>query len=304
MARHAYFLSGKGGVGKTTLASALAARHAAAGGQALVVSTDPAHNLGHLWHRRLGPEIAELAPGVLGLELSAPRLVARHLERAGAAMRSYLDPSFASRIDDYLDIVSHAPGTAESALLEAIADLVATRDELLIFDTAPTGHTRALMELPATLDRYTELLLGSTAKADRFSRAAEGLGAERRDRSRLTEALTRRRERLTALTDALHEGRAAFILALTAERMPVLETIDFARDLAELNIPIAHLIANRLPASGPTRARADELLGELASATSMTPIRIPALDGEAASPQALATLARLLDEAGLPPLGH
>ncbi|MDO5723742.1 MAG: ArsA family ATPase [Flaviflexus sp.] len=302
MAPDVYFLSGKGGVGKTTLASALAARHARGGGRALVVSTDPAHNLGHLWHRRLGPEITELERGVFGLELSAPRLVSRHLERAGTAMRSYLDESYASRIDDYLDIVSHAPGTAESALLEAIADLVATRDELLIFDTAPTGHTRALMELPATLDRYMELLLGSAAKADRFSRAAEGLGAQRRERRGLTEALSQRRKRLSALTEALRNGRAAFILALTAERMPVLETIDFARDLTQLGIPVSHLIANRVP-RGAAGERAAGLLDELQTATGMTPTVIPVLEGEAASPQALHALGDLLDSAGLPPLG-
>lgn len=298
------FISGKGGVGKTTLASALALRHATSGGRALVVSTDPAHNLGHLWHRRLGEEITELAPGVRGLELSASSLARAHLERAGRAMRSYLDESFSRRIDDYLDIVANAPGTNESALLEEIASLVANRrDELLIFDTAPTGHTRALMDMPRTMGRYTDLLLGSTDTADRFSRAAQGLGAEPRSRTELRQALGQRRERLTALTSALQGGEAAFILALTAERMPVLETIEFAADLADLGIRVTHLIANRLDTSGEGQGRQRELLSQLERSTGLPLIGVPTLGEEASNPAALAKLATLLDRAGMPPLG-
>ena len=65
------FVGGKGGVGKTSIASTIALARADAGARVLIVSTDPAHSLGHLWDMRIGDEITELGPrGVYGLEIS------------------------------------------------------------------------------------------------------------------------------------------------------------------------------------------------------------------------------------------
>ena len=64
--RRVLFLGGKGGVGKTTIASAVALDAARSGRRVLVVSTDPAHNLGHLWERRIGDRVTPLADGAGG----------------------------------------------------------------------------------------------------------------------------------------------------------------------------------------------------------------------------------------------
>ena len=74
--RRVLFFSGKGGVGKTTVAAATALAQAEAGRRVLLVSTDPAHNLGHLWQREVGPQPVRLAPGLDGLELD-PELTTR-----------------------------------------------------------------------------------------------------------------------------------------------------------------------------------------------------------------------------------
>ena len=67
--RRVLFFGGKGGVGKTTVAAATALAQARAGRRVLLVSTDPAHNLGHLWQRPVGPQKVRLAAGLDGLEL-------------------------------------------------------------------------------------------------------------------------------------------------------------------------------------------------------------------------------------------
>lgn len=82
--RRILFVGGKGGVGKTSLASATALARARQGGRVLVVSTDPAHNLGHLWQRDVGDEPVRLADGsdggfVDGMEIDPERTITRHL---------------------------------------------------------------------------------------------------------------------------------------------------------------------------------------------------------------------------------
>ena len=64
--RRVLFFGGKGGVGKTTVAAATALAQARAGRRVLLVSTDPAHNLGHLWQRPVGPQKVRLAAGLDG----------------------------------------------------------------------------------------------------------------------------------------------------------------------------------------------------------------------------------------------
>ena len=72
--RQVLFIGGKGGVGKTAVASAVALDQARAGRRVLVVSTDPAHNLGHLWQRRVGDRPVALTEGLEGLEIDPDRM--------------------------------------------------------------------------------------------------------------------------------------------------------------------------------------------------------------------------------------
>ena len=73
------FFGGKGGVGKTTVSAATAVRLAEAGKRVLLVSTDPAHNLGHIWDQRLGADPTTLEPGLDVVELDPVATTERHL---------------------------------------------------------------------------------------------------------------------------------------------------------------------------------------------------------------------------------
>src|SRR5690606_16319646 len=91
--RRILFVGGKGGVGKTSLASALALSRARAGERVLVVSTDPAHNLGHLWQREVGDDPVRLADdgGLLdGVEIDPHATIVRHLAAVEKTMLKLL----------------------------------------------------------------------------------------------------------------------------------------------------------------------------------------------------------------------
>lgn len=264
-ARRVLFFGGKGGVGKTTVATATALAQAGSGRKVLLVSTDPAHNLGHLWAREVGPRIVRLAAGLDGLELDPQATVDAHLAEVGDALRRLMPEHLAGEVDKHMALSRDAPGMHEAALLERIAELVeqGLRDyDLIVFDTAPSGHTARLMALPEMMSAWTEGLLRRQQRSERFGAALrnlgsdEGVGArilggERTDTGedrdqRIRQLLHRRRHRFehlrTVLTDS---ARTSFVIVLAAERLPVLETIELHGQLQRAGITIGGLVINK-----------------------------------------------------------
>ncbi|MDR4534542.1 ArsA family ATPase [Glutamicibacter sp. PS] len=309
------FFGGKGGVGKTSLASATALGLAQRGRRVLVVSTDPAHNLGHLWQARLGDEatlVAEAGAGgtVHAVEIDPQRTVDRHLAAVGETMRKMLPERMHTAAERHLRLARQAPGTHESAMLERIAEAVeagAHEYDLTIFDTAPSGHTLRLLALPEQLGGWTEQLLANRDRSERFSAALRGLtpgaedGPERRD-AQLRRVLIKRRERFANLHRLVtNRDECGFVIALAAEPLPVAESVELAERLGELSIPIAALIANRRsPADAgellaARREAEDRQLALLRGRLPQIPsTEVPLLSGELLGQHALSRLAEEL----------
>ena len=161
--RHIIFVGGKGGVGKTTTAGALALMAAESGRSTLLVSTDPAHSLGDVFDTRIGNEETSLGRNLLGLEIDPEAEAESHIATVKMSMKSLVAPKMYKEIDRQLELARHSPGTMEAALLERMADLMAearSRFDLLIFDTAPSGHTIRLLSLPEVLGAWSDGMLG------------------------------------------------------------------------------------------------------------------------------------------------
>lgn len=265
--RRILFFGGKGGVGKTTVSAACALRMADEGRRVLLVSTDPAHNLGHLFDRSVGPKPVRLAPGLDGLELDPDQTVNEHLKEVGSALRRLMPPDLSGEVDKHIELSRDAPGMQEAALLERIAEVVeqAGDYDLVVFDTAPSGHTARLMALPEMMSAWTEGLIKRRDKADRFNAVLKGLSSERDVEKRMlgddTDAgadrqtqirriLNRRQQRFRELRNALADSeRTAFVIVLAAERMPVLESVELYERLRRASVNVGGLVVNkRLPA--------------------------------------------------------
>ncbi|MCL8024869.1 ArsA family ATPase [Nocardioides bruguierae] len=274
---------GKGGVGKTSLACASALARARAGARVLLVSTDPAHNLGHAWGAELGDEprrVADCGAGhVDAVEIDPAATVDAHLAAVRGRLRRLLPERMHGPADRHLEQARHAPGTHEAAVLERLADVVTSglrTHDAVVVDTAPTGHTLRLMALPERLTTWTESLLANRDRSERFGAALRGLGGGDRatdptaDRdAELRRVLLRRRDRLAGLRDVLVDpARCGARLVLTAERLPVAETLALHAELGELGIAVDSVVVNRRsPDDGAVlraRRQAEERwLGEL-----------------------------------------
>lgn len=281
----------------------------------LLVSTDPAHNLGHIWERALGDEPTRLATSdglVDGIELDPKRTIDSHFAAVSRTMMRLLPERLHASAREHLDRAKAAPGSHESAVLERIAELIQTsRDDydLLVFDTAPTGHTLRLLALPEQLTSWTESLLANRDRSERFAAAARGLVGTKQEEpsadAELRRALIARRDRFAAMHTALTAtDESGFIIVCVAEKLPVAETLALAGELAELGIGLDAVVVNRRsPADAGTllaarRSREEHYVDQLRSSLPSIPLaHLPLVADELAGENALGRLAGLLADA-------
>jgi arsenite-transporting ATPase len=171
--------TGKGGVGKTSLAMATALGAAAHGHRVFLLSTDTAHSVGDALGIRVGPEPREVAPGVVAQEVAA----LAELDRSWSAIRSWFADLLRGRGDDLLvaEEVLALPGLEELVALRAVCEVERSgRFDVCVVDCAPTGSTLRLLRFPDALRWFMEHFFDVKRRAARLVRPlADRVGAGR-----------------------------------------------------------------------------------------------------------------------------
>ena len=192
--RRILFVGGKGGVGKTTTAASLAMTAAEAGKKCLVVSTDPAHSLSDIFETKIGDKATNLKPNLSGLEIDPNREADRYIATVKSNMRDLVHPEMFSVVERQMNLARQAPGSLEAALLERMTNLVTetkAQYDILIFDTAPTGHTMQLLSLPEAMAAWTDGMLKRHKKSRHLGKLLDTLGGSRKGRQPLTPLRTK-----------------------------------------------------------------------------------------------------------------
>ncbi|MBI3180946.1 MAG: arsenical pump-driving ATPase [Myxococcales bacterium] len=226
--RHVLF-TGKGGVGKTSVACAVAVRLADAGRRVLLVSTDPASNLDEVLQVPLGPRPTAVS-GVMGLSALNldPEAAARaYRERVVGPYRSVLPAAVVASMEEQLSGACAVEIAAFDELSRLLGDPSATEGlDHVLFDTAPTGHTLRLLKLPAAWTGFIEQstfgtsCLGPLAGLERQRKLYEETVRTLSDPSRTTVVLVTRPE-LSALAEAERAHRELAALGLRNQRLVV-----------------------------------------------------------------------------------
>lgn len=150
-----YIFTGKGGVGKSSIAAAHALKSAEEGKKTLLVSTDMAHNLGDIFERKLGKEIEQALPNLDIYEID-PEYV---MEHDFSSIQNYFGNLLSEVEDNSLSDMGMMPGMEELFSLLKIADIYDRETyERIIVDCAPTGETLSLLKFPELLSWYMEKL--------------------------------------------------------------------------------------------------------------------------------------------------
>jgi arsenite/tail-anchored protein-transporting ATPase len=253
------FFTGKGGVGKTSLASAVAVGLADAGRQVLLVSTDPASNLSHVFGVPIGAGIASV-DGVPNLSLANidPEEAARaYRERALAPLREDASVEDVQAMEEQLS----GACTVEIAAFDEFTGLLIDSDrgdafDHMMFDTAPTGHTLRLLNLPAAWSGYIE----------RMPRGASCLGP--------STALQRQQRQYADAVEALRDtARTTVVLVSRPERGSLVEAGRTSGELQDLGLANQRLIVNGVfdtdsddPVAAALRARGEGALAAMPEA--------------------------------------
>lgn len=239
---------GKGGVGKTTLAAGLAQglarRHPDR--RFLLLSTDPAHSLGHCLGTELGTDPLPIAGqgNLWGIELDAEQLLWRFLAERGEALQAILQHGTPLSEEDIGQVLGLPfPGLDEVMALLEITGLVEQGGyDLIIVDTAPTGHTLRLLELPAVMQGWTAYLDTLMAKHRYLSRLYGG-----DYRPEAADALIADLSSGMAVLGALlRDGtRACFVILALPEPMVLAETERLLTALKDKGIAVAAVVFNQ-----------------------------------------------------------
>ncbi|MFN7430403.1 MAG: arsenical pump-driving ATPase [bacterium] len=267
------FFTGKGGVGKTSLACASAVTIADSGKRVLLVSTDPASNLDDVFGIRLSNAPISV-PGVPGLDAVNvdPEAAAKaYRDRVVGPYRGVLPADAVAHMEEQLS----GSCTVEIAAFDEFTGLltnneIAEKYEHIIFDTAPTGHTLRLLALPAAWSGFLDTNKQGTSCLGPLS----GLNAQK--------------ERYEATVAALGDkAQTTFILVARAEPSALREADRTSHELATLGLKNQRLVVNGVFTPAEV---GDEIADAMAARTQAALAAIP--DGIASLPRTLIPLKR------------
>ncbi|HEU4632163.1 MAG TPA: ArsA family ATPase [Gemmatimonadaceae bacterium] len=257
-------VGGKGGVGKTTVAAALAVALADAGHDVLALSVDPAHSLGDALGAVLSPEAQPVAgvPRLHAAELDAARERAGWLAEHRDALLALLDRGTYLERGEAEGLVELAlPGSDELAALLRLA--VLARDdgpERLVLDTAPTGHTLRLLALPRLAGEWTAALERLEARPRAVARAFGATTLPEDDAVR--RLLTTLRDDVARVAARLGDaGHTRVVLVTTSEPAVEAETRRYADALGPLGVALGAIVVNRVSGDGDAARRKWTALG-------------------------------------------
>ena len=244
---------GKGGVGKTTVAAASALELAREGFETLVVSTDPAHSLGDAFEQRLGPEPVAITDRLWGVEVDPAAGIESYETLFETLAAELADAGIRLDEEAVADLFTAGvmPGSDELAALEGLATYVdSERWDRVVFDTAPTGHTLRLLDLPTVMDRGMATALDLRDQVRRKVDTARTMlfgpmGSRRPDEG--PDDFTAMRDRMERVGDVLRDPeRTAFRVVTIPETMAVRESERLVGQLREFEVPVTTLVVNKV----------------------------------------------------------
>ena len=224
------FFTGKGGVGKTSIACATAIQLAANGKRVLLVSTDPASNVGQVFGISIGNTVTHVpaVPNLSALEIDPQAAAQLYRDRIVGPVRGILPEAVVKGIEEQLSGACTTEIAAFDEFTSLLIDSPLTADyDHIVFDTAPTGHTIRLLQLPGAWSGFLE-----EGKGD-----ASCLGP--------LAGLEKQREQYKAAVEALADDkRTRLILVARAQQSTLREVARTHEELAGIGLKQQHLVIN------------------------------------------------------------
>lgn len=248
LTRKVIFVGGKGGVGKSTSAAALAYKSAQSGHKTLLVSTDPAHNLGDIFNQTIGGNVSKVKPNLYALEIDPEKETEKYIKGVKENIKGTVHSGMMEEVNRQLDTAKASPGADEAALFDKLIAIILEEREYfdkLIIDTAPTGHTIRLFSLPELMGVWIEGLLKKRQKTNENYSQLLNDGDPVEDP--IYDALKTRQERFSKAREVLLDPKeTGIIFVLNPEQLPILETKKALELLDKYHLHVKTLIINKV----------------------------------------------------------
>ncbi|MDR1721622.1 MAG: arsenical pump-driving ATPase GET3 [Methanobrevibacter sp.] len=245
------FVGGKGGVGKTSVSAATAIYLAKQGKKTLIVSTDPAHSLSDSLETYIGPDPKLILPNLYGVEIDPEVAMARQQAEL-ESRKSISDPQQAMSLDvlgDQLDLASSSPGADEAAAFEVFLQVMTTNEyDVVIFDTAPTGHTLRFLSFPELMDSWVGKMIKVKSKLGTFTSTLKNLipFAGEDDPSSTIE-LEETKRKIDAAKEVLtNPEQTTFKMVLIPEEMSIYESERAMESLNKNEMKVDSVVVNQI----------------------------------------------------------
>ncbi|MDH8679377.1 ArsA family ATPase [Fusibacter bizertensis] len=238
------FYGGKGGVGKTTLSSARAHYYTKLGKKTLLVSTDPAHSISDVLGIQVGSKLKSITPLLDAIEIDPEEEANLYIDQIRRDLNSILSPVVLEDVNKQLRAARVMPGTHEASLFDKMIELMDLHKDVydvMIFDTAPTGHTLRLLTLPELLIEWFE---GLIKKREKIVKLKAMLGLKEDDP--ILARLKIRRDTFLKAKDMIRSDNTSIHLVMNPEKMPLEETKKAMKYLNDAHQPVAEIIINKI----------------------------------------------------------
>lgn len=246
------FVGGKGGVGKTSISSATALWLAESGKKTLIVSTDPAHSLSDSLEVPIGHYPREIKTNLYAVEIDPDEAMAQK-QAALESQKSMADDDKMLGLDmlsDQLDIASASPGADEAAAFEIFMSVMTSNEyDVVVFDTAPTGHTLRLLSFPEVMDSWVGKMMKIKAKLGSAANKLKNIipFMDAGDDIQSTEELERTKRQINEAKKVLSDPeRTTFKMVVIPEEMSIYESERALEALSKHDITVDSVIVNQI----------------------------------------------------------
>ena len=246
------FVGGKGGVGKTSISSATALWLANQGKKTLIVSTDPAHSLSDSLEVTIGHYPVQINENLFAVEIDTDKAM-EEKQRALESKKSMASADQLMGLDflgEQLDLASASPGADEAAAFEVFLSVMTSNEyDVVVFDTAPTGHTLRLLSFPEVMDSWVGKLMKAKAALGNATNALKNIipfmdaDEDIQTRQELEETKKQIDEAKAVLSDP---DRTTFKMVVIPEEMSIYESERAIEALNKYNITTDSIIVNQV----------------------------------------------------------
>lgn len=242
---------GKGGLGKTTFSAATAYWLAKQGKKVLVFSVDPQASLSDIFERDIfGKGAIEIMPNLYAQEIDADQRIREYQkEIRQKIIDMYGMERIPDEIEQYIDAASAEPAMEESAIFDAVVDIVVQRDyDYYIYDLVPLGHALYYLSMGSIYDAWLEKITGLREQMREYDSVIATMKREKEtEEDAIYSELLYIKNRIGTSSKIMTDvEQTAFYFVLTPEDMVIEDTIKAGSLFAQFNVPLTGYVVNRV----------------------------------------------------------